>query len=197
MSRTFFLVKKFLEQNIKYKCISSTFGPENSYVGTKKTSLLLLENVCLVTNSFLNMLNYHWKSKIYSCFNLFFMKASSLSGQKDSIYSLAMNNAGTVLVSGSTEKVILRAQFVFVRKARRDSRERVFEQDLVKPEWQLMRMGLATLSSVGITPRLQSRQSLHTLVNSWHLWVGSNLEKNWWKIYCTPVMYQSIFTTLM
>ena len=32
-------------------------------------------------------------------------KASSLSGQKDSIYSLAMNQAGTVLVSGSTEKV--------------------------------------------------------------------------------------------
>lgn len=36
---------------------------------------------------------------------LFFFIASSLSGQKDSIYSLAMNNAGTVLISGSTEKV--------------------------------------------------------------------------------------------
>jgi hypothetical protein len=35
-----------------------------------------------------------------------FSKASSLSGQKDSIYSLAMNDAGTVLVSGSTEKVM-------------------------------------------------------------------------------------------
>lgn len=31
---------------------------------------------------------------------------SSLSGQKDSIYSLAMNDAGTVLVSGSTEKAL-------------------------------------------------------------------------------------------
>lgn len=32
-------------------------------------------------------------------------KASSLSGNKDSIYSLAMNQMGTVIVSGSTEKV--------------------------------------------------------------------------------------------
>lgn len=31
--------------------------------------------------------------------------ASSLSGNKDSIYSLAMNQMGTVIVSGSTEKV--------------------------------------------------------------------------------------------
>ncbi|XP_031553302.1 WD repeat-containing protein 48-like [Actinia tenebrosa] len=31
---------------------------------------------------------------------------SSLSGQKDSIYSLAMNRSGTVLISGSTEKVL-------------------------------------------------------------------------------------------
>lgn len=32
--------------------------------------------------------------------------ASSLNGNKDSIYSLAMNPAGTVIVSGSTEKVL-------------------------------------------------------------------------------------------
>lgn len=32
--------------------------------------------------------------------------ASSLNGNKDSIYSLAMNAAGTVIVSGSTEKVL-------------------------------------------------------------------------------------------
>lgn len=31
--------------------------------------------------------------------------ASSLSGNKDSIYSLAMNQLGTIIVSGSTEKV--------------------------------------------------------------------------------------------
>lgn len=31
---------------------------------------------------------------------------SNLSGNKDSIYSLAMNNSGTVIVSGSTEKVL-------------------------------------------------------------------------------------------
>ncbi|XP_077990017.1 WD repeat-containing protein 48-like [Glandiceps talaboti] len=31
---------------------------------------------------------------------------SSLSGQKDSIYSLAMNQAGTIIVSGSTEKIL-------------------------------------------------------------------------------------------
>lgn len=30
---------------------------------------------------------------------------SSLNGNKDSIYSLAMNPAGTIIVSGSTEKV--------------------------------------------------------------------------------------------
>jgi len=34
-----------------------------------------------------------------------FETASSLSGNKDSIYSLAMNQMGTVIVSGSTEKV--------------------------------------------------------------------------------------------
>ena len=34
-----------------------------------------------------------------------FVSASSLNGQKDSIYSLALNSMGTVLVSGSTEKV--------------------------------------------------------------------------------------------
>lgn len=32
--------------------------------------------------------------------------ASSLNGNKDSIYSLAMNQPGTVIVSGSTEKVL-------------------------------------------------------------------------------------------
>ena len=32
--------------------------------------------------------------------------ASSLNGNKDSIYSLAMNQSGTVIVSGSTEKVL-------------------------------------------------------------------------------------------
>lgn len=32
--------------------------------------------------------------------------ASSLSGNKDSIYSLAMNQSGSVIVSGSTEKVL-------------------------------------------------------------------------------------------
>lgn len=32
--------------------------------------------------------------------------ASSVSGNKDSIYSLAMNPSGTVIVSGSTEKVL-------------------------------------------------------------------------------------------
>lgn len=36
----------------------------------------------------------------------FFTSASSLNGQKDSIYSLALNSMGTVLISGSTEKVI-------------------------------------------------------------------------------------------
>lgn len=32
--------------------------------------------------------------------------ASSLPGSKDSIYSLAMNPSGSVILSGSTEKVI-------------------------------------------------------------------------------------------
>lgn len=32
--------------------------------------------------------------------------ASSLNGNKDSIYSLAMNPSGTAIVSGSTEKVL-------------------------------------------------------------------------------------------
>ena len=34
------------------------------------------------------------------------ISASSLNGNKDSIYSLAMNPPGTVIVSGSTEKVL-------------------------------------------------------------------------------------------
>ena len=34
------------------------------------------------------------------------LTASSLNGNKDSIYSLAMNPPGTVIVSGSTEKVL-------------------------------------------------------------------------------------------
>jgi WD40 repeat protein len=37
---------------------------------------------------------------------LLYFAASSLSGNKDSIYSLAMNAPGTVIVSGSTEKVL-------------------------------------------------------------------------------------------
>ena len=41
----------------------------------------------------------------YIIFLLFFL-ASSLNGNKDSIYSLAMNQSGTVIVSGSTEKVL-------------------------------------------------------------------------------------------
>lgn len=36
----------------------------------------------------------------------FSCSASSVSGNKDSIYSLAMNPSGTVIVSGSTEKVL-------------------------------------------------------------------------------------------
>jgi WD40 repeat protein len=34
------------------------------------------------------------------------VSASSLNGNKDSIYSLAMNPSGTAIVSGSTEKVL-------------------------------------------------------------------------------------------
>lgn len=40
------------------------------------------------------------------CFLCFCFTASSLSGSKDSIYSLAMNPAGTVIVSGSTENIL-------------------------------------------------------------------------------------------
>lgn len=36
----------------------------------------------------------------------FFCLAASLPGSKNSIYSLGMNNSGTVLISGSTEKVL-------------------------------------------------------------------------------------------
>ncbi|XP_057347987.1 WD repeat-containing protein 48 isoform X4 [Manis pentadactyla] len=39
-------------------------------------------------------------------FSLQSKNASSLSGNKDSIYSLAMNQLGTIIVSGSTEKVL-------------------------------------------------------------------------------------------
>lgn len=39
-------------------------------------------------------------------FSNLLLSASSLNGNKDSIYSLAMNQPGTVIVSGSTEKVI-------------------------------------------------------------------------------------------
>ena len=37
---------------------------------------------------------------------MYLVAASSLSGNRDSIYSLAMNQIGTVIVSGSTEKVL-------------------------------------------------------------------------------------------
>ncbi len=39
-------------------------------------------------------------------FQSYFILASSLNGNKDSIYSLAMNPLGTVIVSGSTEKIL-------------------------------------------------------------------------------------------
>ena len=42
----------------------------------------------------------HTHSQMYPLFT-----ASSLNGQKDSIYSLAMNQSGSVVISGSTEKV--------------------------------------------------------------------------------------------
>lgn len=38
--------------------------------------------------------------------NLLLLAASSLNGNKESIYSLAMNAAGSVIVSGSTEKLL-------------------------------------------------------------------------------------------
>lgn len=38
--------------------------------------------------------------------NNFFLLASSLVGARDSIYSLAMNPSGTVIVCGNTEKVL-------------------------------------------------------------------------------------------
>lgn len=49
---------------------------------------------------------FHWHI-IYTCelTVIGLRTASSLSGNKDSIYSLAMNQMGTVIVSGSTEKV--------------------------------------------------------------------------------------------
>ena len=40
-----------------------------------------------------------------SCVCVCLAVATTLPGHKESIYSLAMNDAGTVLVSGSTEKV--------------------------------------------------------------------------------------------
>lgn len=38
--------------------------------------------------------------------NTHLVSASSLNGSKNSIYSLAMNPPGTVIISGSTEKVL-------------------------------------------------------------------------------------------
>ena len=38
--------------------------------------------------------------------SIYFYEASSLAGQKGSIYSLAMDPAGQLIVSGSTEKVL-------------------------------------------------------------------------------------------
>lgn len=38
--------------------------------------------------------------------NIFIYLASSLTGNKESIYSLAMNPPGTIIVSGSTEKAL-------------------------------------------------------------------------------------------
>lgn len=41
-----------------------------------------------------------------SSYPIVFSSASSLTGNKESIYSLAMNSAGSVIVSGSTEKLL-------------------------------------------------------------------------------------------
>lgn len=38
--------------------------------------------------------------------DFFAFTASSLNGNKESIYSLAMNPSGTLIVSGSTERVL-------------------------------------------------------------------------------------------
>ena len=38
--------------------------------------------------------------------------ASTLSGQKNSVYSIAMNDSGTVLVCGGTEKVCIYSTYV-------------------------------------------------------------------------------------
>ncbi|ETE72654.1 WD repeat-containing protein 48, partial [Ophiophagus hannah] len=46
------------------------------------------------------------KVKYKKCNKQYLWCPSSLSGNKDSIYSLAMNQMGTVIVSGSTEKVL-------------------------------------------------------------------------------------------
>lgn len=61
-----------------------------------------------VFNVFHTNINYsHELTVICTC------TASSLSGNKDSIYSLAMNQMGTVIVSGSTEKVWTVFTFAF------------------------------------------------------------------------------------
>ena len=49
-----------------------------------------------------NTVNPKWRSREQK---LSQVTTSSLNGNKDSIYSLAMNPAGTIIVSGSTEKV--------------------------------------------------------------------------------------------
>lgn len=45
---------------------------------------------------------FEWVNKM----GVSWVTASSLAGNKESIYSLAMNQPGTVIVSGSTEKVL-------------------------------------------------------------------------------------------
>ena len=44
-------------------------------------------------------------NQFFSAIIIFFL-ASSLSGNKNSIYSLGMNPSGTVIVSGSTERIL-------------------------------------------------------------------------------------------
>lgn len=53
---------------------------------------------CILANVYIS---YMW----LTC-SKYRVAASSLSGNRDSIYSLAMNQIGTIIVSGSTEKVL-------------------------------------------------------------------------------------------
>lgn len=58
------------------------------------------------SNNTVTSIVFHYFLNSWSVLPSFYFTASSLTGNKNSIYSLGMNPSGTVIVSGSTERTL-------------------------------------------------------------------------------------------